>query len=84
MALPPNFTADATVASTLSQTNIPALSALSEREAEKALGLQRRTLSARRARRQTVPPHVRVGKRVVYPRHLLLAWIDQQALGGAA
>lgn len=53
----------------------------SEREIEKALGLGERTLTARRLRRQPVPPHILVGRRVVYPLHLLRAWIDKQALG---
>ena len=55
---------------------------LTERDAERALSLAERTLTARRLRRQSVPPHFRIGKRIAYPLDQLRKWIETQAIGG--
>ncbi len=55
---------------------------LTERDAERTLSLAERTLTARRLRRQSVPPFIRIGKRIAYPLDQLRKWIETQAIGG--
>ena len=51
---------------------------LSEPAAAKFLGISPRSLfTLRQAGRG--PRHVRIGKRVLYPRHLLVAYLDELA-----
>lgn len=52
-----------------------------ELDAERLLGLKPRTLAARRMRRQSMPPHTKMGRAVLYEREVLLAWLRA---GGSA
>jgi excisionase family DNA binding protein len=54
--------------------------ALRPRDAARALGISERTLWSLTKQQQI--PHLRFGKAVRYPRHLLLRWLEQQAAGG--
>jgi hypothetical protein len=57
--------------------------ALDERAAAKFLGIcPRKLFDIRKAGHG--PKHVRIGKRVCYPRHLLVAWLDAHATEGGA
>ncbi|MFW6028176.1 MAG: helix-turn-helix domain-containing protein [bacterium] len=50
---------------------------LNSREAAALLGISERTLwTEMRAGRV---PHVRIGRRVIFPRHLLVRWLDEKA-----
>lgn len=50
---------------------------LSAREAAEALGIGERTLWAKTNCGEI--PHIRIGRRVLYPIHLLHEWIDKKA-----
>ena len=63
--------------------NLPASGCVSERQAEAFLGLGERTLTVRRHRRQPIPPHVRMGSRVLYPVDLLRDWIASNLVTSA-
>jgi excisionase family DNA binding protein len=54
---------------------------LSAKEAAKALGISTRTLHTLTA--DNVVPSVRIGRRRLYSRTALVAWVAQQAKGGA-
>jgi hypothetical protein len=55
--------------------------ALPETEAARAIGIGYRSLWEMR-REGKSPPFVRIGNRILYPRHLLIQWLTDQATGG--
>lgn len=55
--------------------------ALRPREAAKMLGIGERLLWSKTNAGEI--PHMRIGRRVVYPVHLLVGWMDEQAAKGS-
>lgn len=60
---------------------VPESLALSAREAAKALGIGARTLWVITNRNEI--PHVRIGRRVLYPRAALVDWLAERSRKGA-
>ena len=71
-----------TTASPVHDLNVPApCLALRPRDAARALGVSERTLWTWTERGDV--PHVRLGKAVLYPIHLLQEWLAKQAQADA-